>query len=322
MRISMQNLTLGASCLMASCLAAAQSYPTKPVRIMLPFGAGGVADITARVTAQKMTEGMGQQVLIDNRPSAGGIVAADAVAKSDPDGYTLFLLSNGAAVSASLFKALPYDTTSSFAPISTLGFFGLVLLASPDSNISSVKDFLAFAKANPGKANIATINVGSTQNLAGELFRSMSGADATMIPFKDTPSVIQALRSNQVHLVFEFLTPTMGQIKTNAIKPLAVTSATRYPGLPAVPTVAESGIAGYEAASWNGFAAPAKTPRPIIERLNREIRTALGATEVREKLAALGVEARPSSPEELQKLLASEIAKWAAVIERAKIPKQ
>ncbi len=322
MRITMQNLTFGASCLLAVSLVSAQSYPTKPVRIMLPFGAGGVADITARVTAQKMTEGLGQQVLIDNRPSAGGIVAADAVAKSDPDGYTLFLLSNGAAVSASLFKSLPYDTMTSFAPISTLGFFGLVLLASPDSNISSIKDFLAFAKANPGKANIATINVGSTQNLAGELFRSMSGADATMIPFKDTPSVIQALRSNQVHLAFEFLTPTMGQIKTNAIKPLAVTSATRFPGLPAVPTVAESGIAGYEAASWNGFAAPAKTPRPIIERLNREVRTALGATEVREKLAALGVEAKPSTPEELQKLLASEIAKWAAVIERAKIPKQ
>ena len=231
-------------------------------------------------------------------------------------------MSNGTAVSASLFKQLPYDTLNSFTPISTVGFFGMVLLANPDAKIASVGDFLAFAKSNPGKANIGTITIGSTQNLAGELFRSMSGADPQMIPFKDTPSVIAALRSNQIHLVVEFIAPVMGQIKANAVKPIAVTAARRYGGLPAVPTVAQGGIAGYEVASWNALSAPAKTPRPVIDRLNREVGTAVAAAPVRDKLAALGVEARASTPDELQKLLVSEIARWGAVIERAKIPKQ
>ena len=302
--------------------ASAQGFPSKPVRFVVPFGPGGVADITARVLAQKMTENIGQQVLVENRPSAGGIVAAEAVAKAEPDGYTLLLVSNGTAVSASLFKTLPYDTLGSFTGVSTVGFFGLVLLANPEAKIATVGDFLAFAKANPGKANIGTINIGSTQNLAGELFRSMSGVDAQAIPYKDTPSVIAALRSNQIHLAVEILAPVLGQIKANAVKAVAVTSTRRYPGLPAVPTVAESGIAGYEAASWNGLSAPAKTPRPVVERLSREVGTAIGSAEIRDKLAALGVEARASTSDELQKLLASEITKWGAVIERAKIPKQ
>jgi len=318
----MRYFLLGVAGLLGANFALAQGFPSKPVRIVLPFGAGGVADITARVLAQKMTEGVGQQVLVENRPSAGGIVAAEAVAKAEPDGHTLLLLSNGTAVSASLFKQLPYDTLNSFTPISTVGFFGMVLLANPDAKIASVGDFLAFAKSNPGKANIGTITIGSTQNLAGELFRSMSGADAQMIPFKDTPSVIAALRSNQIHLVVEFIAPVMGQIKANAVKPIAVTAARRYGGLPAVPTVAQGGIAGYEVASWNALSAPAKTPRPVIDRLNREVGTAVAAAPVRDKLAALGVEARASTPDELQKLLVSEIARWGAVIERAKIPKQ
>ena len=318
----MRYFLLGVAGLLGANFALAQGFPSKPVRIVLPFGAGGVADITARVLAQKMTEGVGQQVLVENRPSAGGIVAAEAVAKAEPDGHTLLLLSNGTAVSASLFKQLPYDTLNSFTPISTVGFFGMVLLANPDAKIASVGDFLAFAKSNPSKANIGTITIGSTQNLAGELFRSMSGADAQMIPFKDTPSVIAALRSNQIHLVVEFIAPVMGQIKANAVKPIAVTAARRYGGLPAVPTVAQGGIAGYEVASWNALSAPAKTPRPVIDRLNREVGTAVAAAPVRDKLAALGVEARASTPDELQKLLVSEIARWGAVIERAKIPKQ
>ena len=321
-RCLVKYLVLCASSLLAANVASAQGFPSRPVRIVLPFGPGGVADITARVLAQKITEGIGQQVLVENRPSAGGIIAAEAVAKAEPDGHTLLLLSNGTAVSASLFKQLPYDTVNSFASVSTVGFFSMVLLANPDAKIASVSDFLDFAKNNPGKANIGTITIGSTQHLAGELFRSMSGADAQMIPFKDTPSVIAALRSNQIHLAVEFIAPVMGQIKAAAVKPIGVTAARRYAGLPAVPTVAEGGIAGYEVASWNAIAAPAKTPRPVIDRLNREVGTAVAANEVRDKLAALGVEARASTPEELQKLLVSEIARWGAVIERAKIPKQ
>ena len=318
----MRYFLLGVAGLLGANFALAQGFPSKPVRIVLPFGAGGVADITARVLAQKMTEGVGQQVLVENRPSAGGIVAAEAVAKAEPDGHTLLLLSNGTAVSASLFKQLPYDTLTRFKPQSTVGFFGMVLLANPDAKIASIGDFLAFAKSNPGKANIGTITIGGTQNLAGELFRSMSGVDAQMIPFKDTPSVIAALRSNQIHLAVEFLAPVMGQIKANTVRPIAVTAARRYAGLPAVPTVAEGGIAGYEVASWNALSAPAKTPRPVIDRLNREVATAVSTVEVRDKLAALGVEARASTPDELQKLLVSEIARWGAVIERARIPRQ
>ncbi len=302
--------------------AFAQNYPTKPVRIVVPFGPGGVADITARVVSQKMGEALGQQMLVDNRPSAGGVIAAEAVAKSSPDGYTLFLVSNGTAVSASLFKSLPYDTLKDFAPISTMGFFDIALLVGPDSKLSSVKDLIAAAKANPKKFSIGTINVGSTQNLAAELFRSMAGLEAQTIPYKATPEVIAALRSGDVQAGFEILAPVMGQIKSGAVKALGIASEHRFAGLPGVPTIAESGLPGYQASSWNGLSAPAKTPRAVIERLNHEVVAAVAAPEVKSKLLGLGVEARASTPDQLEKLLASEITKWGAVIDRAKIPKQ
>ncbi len=302
--------------------ALAQSYPAKPIRIVVPFGPGGVADITARVVSQKMSETLGQQMPVDNRPSAGGVVAAEAVAKSAPDGYTLFLVSNGTAVSASLFKSLPYDTLKDFAPISTMGFFDLVLLVGPESKLNSVKELIASAKANPKKFSIGTINVGSTQNLAGELFRSMAGLEAPTIPYKATPDVIAALRSGDVQAGFEILAPVMGQIKSGAVKALGIASEHRFDGLPGVPTIAESGLPGYQASSWNGLSAPAKTPRAVVDRLNREVVAAVAAPEVKSKLLGLGVEARSSTPEELEKLLASEITKWGQVIERAKIPRQ
>lgn len=313
---------IGLSLALLAGHAAAQSFPAKPIRIVVPFGTGGVADISARVLAQKMSESLPQRVLVENRPSAGGVVAGEAVAKAEPDGYTLLLVSNGTAVSASLFRKLPFNPVEDFAAISTLGFFDLVLVVSGDSKLASVKDLLAYAKSNPGKVNIGTINIGSTQNLAGELFRSMSGINAHGIPFKATPELIAALRGNQVHVAVEILAPVLGQIKSGVLKAIAVTSARRSSLLPDVPTVQESGVRGYEAASWNGLSAPAKTPRAVIDRLNREMTTALANAEVRRKLIALGVEARPSTPEALQKLLVSEIAKWGAVIERANIPKQ
>jgi tripartite-type tricarboxylate transporter receptor subunit TctC len=281
-----------------------------------------VADITARVLSQKMSETLGQQVLVENRPSAGGIVASEAVAKADPDGHTLLFITNGNAVSVSLFKSLPYDTLNDFAPISTVGFFDLVLAVDSASKIGSVRELLAAAKANPNKFNIGTINPGSTQNLAAELFKSMAGVDAQVVPFKATPAVIVALKANDVQAAFEFLTPVLPQIKGGALRALAVTSAKRFPGLPDVPTVAESGLPGYQASSWNGVAAPAKTPKAVIERLNREVNTALADPLVHKRLADLGVDVRPGTPEALRDLLVSEIAKWKAVIERAKIPKQ
>jgi tripartite-type tricarboxylate transporter receptor subunit TctC len=306
----------------ASVPGFAQNYPTRPVRILVPFAAGGVADITARVLSQKMSEALGQQVLVENRPSAGGIVASEAVAKAEPDGYTLLFITNGNAVSASLFKSLPYDTVNDFAPISTVGFFDLVLAVDSASKIGSVRELITVAKANPSKFNIGTINPGSTQHLAAELFKSMAGLDAQVVPFKATPAVIVALKGNDVQAAFEFLTPVLPQIKGGTLRALAVTSAKRFPGLPDVPTVAESGVPGYQASSWNGVAAPAKTPRPVIERLNREVNAALADPAVRKRLSELGVDVRPGTPEALRELLVAEIAKWKTVIERAKIPKQ
>jgi len=292
------------------------------VKIVVPFAAGGVADITAGVLSQKMSESMGQQVIVENRPSAGGIIASEAVAKAEPDGYTLLFITNGNAVSASLFKSLPYDTVNDFATVSTVGFFDLVMVVNSDSKIGSVGELIAFSKANPNKLNIGTINIGSTQNLAAELFKSMSGIDAQVVPFKATPAVITALKSNDVAVAFEILAPVLAQIKGGALKALAVTSEKRFAELPNVPTVAESGVRGYQAASWNGVAAPGRTPRAIVDRLNREINAALASSDVKLRLQGLGIDARGSTPEGLRELLVSEIAKWKAVIERAKIEKQ
>ena len=302
--------------------AAAQTFPTKPVRLVVGFAPGGVADITARVVAQKLSEQLGQQVIVDNRPSAGGIVAAEAVAKAEPDGHTLLLMTNGNAVSASLFRTLPYDTQADFAPVSTLGFFDVAVVVPADSKLDSLPALLAYAKANPGKLNIGTINVGSTQNLAAELFKSATAVDATIVPYKGSPAVITALRGHDVQVAFEMLAPVIPQAKGGAVRILAVTSERRFPGLPDVPTVAESGVPGYAATSWNAVAAPAKTPRAVIDRLNREINAALKAPDVVEKLAAQGVTARGAMPDDMRRLVAADVDKWRRVIEQAKIERQ
>ena len=302
--------------------ALAQAWPAKPIRLIVGFAPGGVADVTARIVAQKLSERLGAQVVVDNRPSAGGIVAADAVAKAAPDGYTLLLLTNGNAVSASLFKALPFDTLADFAPVSLLGTFDVAVVASAEAKIDSMPALMAYAKANPGKLNIGTINVGSTQHLSAEMFRSMTGLDATVVPFKGSPAVITALRANDVQVAFEMLAPVMPQAKSGAVRILAVTSERRHPALPDVPTVAESGVHGYAASSWNAIAAPARTPAAIVGRLHDEIERVLALPEVRERLAAAGVAARGSTPEELARVLAADVAKWRRVIEQAKIERQ
>jgi tripartite-type tricarboxylate transporter receptor subunit TctC len=316
------TILIAAATLGAAPGAHAQAYAAKPVRVLVGFGPGGVADLTVRTVAQRLSELLGQQVVVENRPSAGGIVAAEAVAKAEPDGYTLLLLSNGNAVSASLFKALPYDTLRDFAPVSTLGFFEVAVVVSADSKIRSLQELLAYAKANPGKMNIGTINVGSTQHLSAELFKSMAGVDAITVPYKGTPAVITALRGNDVQVAFEMLAPVIPQAKGGAVRILAVTAERRHPALPDVPTVAESGVVGYQATSWNAIAAPAKTPRAIIDRLNKEIATALGSPEVVKRLQDLGVSARASTPEALGELLAADIRKWGRVIDQAKIERQ
>ena len=207
-----------AAFVVAWSVAAGQTYPSKPIRFLVPFGAGGVGDITARVVAQKMSANIGQQVLIDNRPSAGMVVTAELALKAEPDGYTMLLTGNGTAVSASPFKSLAYDVLTDFTQVPTLAFFDMVLLTGPNSKFNSLADVLAFARGNPGKLDIGTISIGSTQNLAAELFKSMADIDAQIVPFKATPAVINALRSNDIHLVFEFLGPVMAQIQSNSVQ--------------------------------------------------------------------------------------------------------
>lgn len=318
-----QRLASGllASLLLAS-LAAAQTFPSKPVRIVVPFGAGGVADLTARTVAQKLGESLGQPVVIENKPGAGGVVAGDAVAKAEPDGHTLLLMSNGTAVSAGLFKSLPFDTVRDFAPVSTLGFFDIAIVTPADSKFKTLGELLAFARANPGKLNVGTINVGSTQNLTAELFKTSSGADMQIVPFNGTPAVITALRGGQIDAAVEILGPVLPQIKANALRALAVTGEKRAAVLPEVPTAKESGLPGFVASSWNALAVPAKTPRDVIARLNRDIAAAVNSPDVKKKLQDLNVEARSSSPEQAAALLASETKRWGEVIVRAKIPTQ
>ena len=315
--------SLGCMALAFACGAAfAQNYPNQPIKILLPYAAAGVADITARVLAQRLSQTLGQQVIVDNRPSAGQIVATEAAMKAEPDGYTLLWLNQGHAVSVSMFKSLPYDPVRDFAPISTVGFFGLALLVNSDSPYKSVKDFIAAAKANPGKLNVGTTSIGATQFIAAELFKSMAGLDFQTVPFKATPMIITALKGNDLQGMVEILAPVIPHVKSGSLRALAVTFDHRFAGLPDIPTLAEAGVPGYEASAWNGVAAPARTPRAVIERLNKEINAAVAVPELKQRLQDLGVDARASTPEALRELLVSETAKWKAVIERAKLEKQ
>lgn len=299
----------------------AQSFPTRPIRVIVPFGPGGVADITARVVAPKLSEALGQQVVIENKPSAGGVVAGQDVARATPDGHTLLLLNNGTAVSQALFTKLPYDP-SRFEPISTIGFFPLVILSDPKSPLKSVQDVVAQAKKSPGRMNVGTIGVGSTQNLAAELFKAAAGIDVLIVPFKATGEVVTAAKQGSADVVFEILAPAMSHIRSGNLRAIAITSAKRFPAIKDVPTVIESGVAGYDVASWNGLAAPAQTPRAVVERIHQEVVKALAAPDIQKRFAELGVEARPSTPEALRKFYASEVARWTKVVEQAKIPKQ
>jgi tripartite-type tricarboxylate transporter receptor subunit TctC len=308
--------------LAGSAAAFAQDYPRKPVKIVVGFAPGGVADITVRIVAQKLSERLKQQFLVENRPSAGGIIAAEAVAKAPPDGYTLLLISNGNAVSTSLFKKLSYDPVKDFAMVSEIGYFGLAVVTSNESKLKTVKEIIAAAKANPGKLTVGTIGIGSTQHLSAELFKSLAGIDLTVVPFKASSEVLTALKGGDIQLGFEILAPVMAQVKGGGLRAVAITTQSRFPGLPDVPTVIESGVPGYEVASWNGIAAPAKTPRPVVDLLNKEINAVLALPEVKQRFAELGVIPQGGSPEELAALLTKEIAKWKDVVAKAKIEKQ
>lgn len=309
----------------ASPWASAQgSWPAKPIRVVVPFGAGGVADLTARAVGQKLGEQLGQSVVIDNRPGAGGVTAGSLVAQAEPDGYTLLLMSNGTAVSEGLFKKLPFDAEKDFTPISLLGTFDIALVVAENSKFRTLADLLTYAKANPGKLNIATVAIGSTQNLAAELFKTTAGVQAQIVPFNGTPAVITALRGGEVDAAVEILAPLRAQITSKALRALATFGEKRATGLADVPTASESGgaLKGLHVASWNALAAPAKTPRDIVVRLNKELQKALANPDLKKKLADQSVDAHWSTPEDLGKHLSSEIKRWSDVIARANIPRQ
>ena len=318
-------LSMGlAAGVLTSPLNAQTAFPSKPLKIVVPNAAGGAADITARTVGQKLGEALGQSVVIDNKPSAGGIVAGEMVARSEPDGHTLLLISSGTAVSAGLFKSLPFDTLRDFTPVSKLASFDLVIAVAEGSRFRSFGELLAYGRANPGKLNIGTPQVGTTQHLAAELFLSTAGLQAQIVPFNGTPPVITALRGGSVDAMLDILGPVMPQIKSSALRPLAMLSEKRAPSLPDIPTVQESGgvLGKFHVGSWNGLAVPARTPRDVVQRLSREIQTVMDMPEVKKRLGDLNLYAQGSTPEQAADLLSQDIRRWGEVIARARIEKQ
>jgi tripartite-type tricarboxylate transporter receptor subunit TctC len=297
----------------------AERFPARPITLVVPFGPGGIADLTARAVAEGMARSLGQAVVVENKPSAGSIVASQAVAKAPPDGHTLLLMSNANAVSVGLFRKLPYDPVQDFAPISTLGFFDLGLFVAASSRFATLQDALAHARARPGTLNVGTIAPGSTQHLAAKLFETVAGVQVLVVPYKGSPAVLGALRAGEIDLAFEIAGPMLPQVSAGVVRALAVSSDRRHPAWPDVPTVQQAGVPGYQVASWNALAAPAGTPVAVIEQLNRAVRDAVALTDVRSKLGRLGVRLQPGTPADLQALLASEIQRWGAVIRAANI---
>jgi tripartite-type tricarboxylate transporter receptor subunit TctC len=300
-------------------VARAQAYPSRPVRMILPFAAGGVADVTSRLAAEKLGEKLGQRFVVENMPGPGGINAARAMITAAPDGYTLGLITNGTAISQAIYKQFPFDLAKDLAPISALGNFELVFATNADSPYKTLADLIKAAREQPGKLNIGTIAVGSTQHLGAELFRSLAKLNIQLIPYKTTPDVIVGVIRNDIQLMTDFYAAMSSVLSDNKLRPLATSGTKRATFLPEVPTVAESGVPGYEVLSWNGLGAPAATPQPILDTLNKAIREVLAMPDVIKRYAELGITAQASTGAELRTRLANEIKKWSGVIESAKI---
>jgi tripartite-type tricarboxylate transporter receptor subunit TctC len=299
------------------------AFPSKPLKIVVPNAAGGAADITARTVAQKLAEALGQSVVVENKPSAGGIVAGEMVARAEPDGHTMLLISSGSAVSAALFKSLPFDTVKDFTPVSKLASFDLVIAVADSGRFKNLSDLIAYARANPGKLNIGTPQIGTTQNLAAELFVSSAGLTAQIVPFNGTPPVITALRGGEIDAMVEILGPLMPQIQSKALRPVALLSEKRSPVLPDVPAIKEAGgnLSQFNVSSWNGLSVPAKTPRDVVQRLSRELQAILAMPEVKKRLLELSLDAQGSTPEQASELLSQDIRRWTEVIAKSKIEK-
>jgi tripartite-type tricarboxylate transporter receptor subunit TctC len=297
-------------------------YPDRPVRIVVPFAAGGVADITVRIVAERLGDKLGQRFYVENQAGAGGIAAARTVISSAPDGYTLALLSNGTAVSVSLFNKLPFDPLKDFAPISSLGFFDFIFTTVASSPFRTLGDFIAAAKARPGALNVGTINIGSTQNLSAELFKTAAGIDFTIVPYRATPEVAVSLLQGDIAVMIDSYAAVKGNLADGKFRGLASSGAVRSPSTPDIATVKESGVASYDVVSWNALFAPTATPPEIVKALNGALRDILADAEVKKRLLELGIEAKASTPQEISARLKSDIDKWRQVIEKAGIQKQ
>jgi len=298
------------------------NFPSKPVRLILPFGAGGVADFTMRLLGQKLGEKWGQQIIIDNRPGAGGVIAQQALLASRPDGHTMSVTGNGTAIGMSLFKTRPYDILNDFTQVSITATFEMLLATGGESPFKTVADVLEYARKNPGKLNLAAINPGSTQNLSAHLFKQMTGIDATIVTYRTTPDLMTGVLRGDVDLAFDYYAAFRAPLTDNKIRIVASADDERNPLLPNVPTVKESGLADYVVTSWNALSAPGGLPKDILTILNRDIVAALAEPELRQKARELGLNAQGSTPEAMRDRMAFEIKRWAEVIERAGIPKQ
>jgi tripartite-type tricarboxylate transporter receptor subunit TctC len=297
-------------------------WPDKPVRIILPFGAGGVADVTARIMADKLSDKLGQRFVIENMPGPGGIAAARAVIQSPPDGYTMALVTNGTAISVAAFNKLPFDAVKDLEMVSMVGTFDLVFVVNAQSEYKTLGDFIKAAKAAPGKLNIGTIAVGGTQNLGAELFKSLAGLNLQIVPYKNSPDIVVALLRNDVQMLVEFPPAVQGQVNDGKLRILATSSPKRSSLMPNIPTVAEAGVKGYEVISWNGIAVPKGTAQDVIDSMNKAMREALAEPALKASFEKVDVEAHASTPAELADRLKSDITKWDAVIAKAGIPKK
>src|SRR5580704_9280645 len=317
------SLALASAGLAAPAVRGQAKYPEHPVRVILPFAPGGVADVTARLVAQSLSNKLGQNFFIENMPGAGGITAARAALAGGTDGYTLTLLTNGTSISVPLFDHLPFDPVKEFIPISAIGYFTCDFIANTSSPFQTLDDFLKAAREKPGTLNVGTVTVGSTQNLTAELFKSMAGLDVVIVPFRGSPDVVVALLRNDIQMGIDFyaaLKPTLDGGKARVI---ATSAPRRSPELPNIPTVQEEGgVADFDVTAWGGLYAPAGTPDAIVQTLNAALHEVLADPDLKKRALDLGIDAKASTPAELDARMRADIAKWGQVIARANIPKQ
>jgi tripartite-type tricarboxylate transporter receptor subunit TctC len=304
---------------LATAAAAAQDYPSKPIRIVLGFSAGSTTDILARTVGQKMNEAWGQPVVVENRPGAGGVGAGNAVATAPADGYTLLVVSAGHAATAAMFTKLPYDTVRDFAGVSRIANVPSILVVAPSLGVKSVKELVALARSKPGQLNFSSPGIGSANHLAGELFKTLAGVQATHVPYKGIPEAMSAVVSNDVQFNFSPVLNVLSLTRSGKLVPLATTTGKRSAVLPELPTLAEAGVSGYLFDPWFGILAPAKTPRPVIAKLSSEVARIVDLPDVKERLRAVGADPAPTTPEEFDAYIRSEVAKFQKIVKDAGI---